>query len=76
MQVMPAGGVPRRRFYMANKILVERKTIDADGRERIELIDPREGVQPKPEDDLTELEKRELRIATSRRILKMLGGWI
>ena len=62
--------------FMANKILVERKTIDADGRERIELIDPREGASIKTVGVLAELEKRELRIATGRRILKMLGGWI
>ena len=61
---------------MANKIFVERKTIDADGRERIELIDPREGAGIEAGDDLTEREKRELRIATGRRILKMLGGWV
>lgn len=61
---------------MANKILVERKFIDADGRERIERIDPREGVQPKPEDDLTERERREQRRELGRRMLRALGGWV
>ena len=61
---------------MANKILVERKTTLANGRERIELIDPREGASIKTGEILEEWEKRELRRATGRRILKMLGGWV